>query len=235
MELAPVRRAAVSDEVFARLVHQILTGAIGAGDPLPSERELAEAFEVNRHAVREALKRVRQAGLVQISQGGKTRVLEWQTHGGLDVLVELVRAGVVPPRRVLHDIAEMRMSVGADAVRACTERADDVVLKRIGDAAHRYPDLEADTDFWTAVVEGADNLAYRLAFNTLLAAVGDIGIEAFTGLDEEYADRDAHVELARLIAARRVREARDSAEELLRRVVTRLAPDHTSPKGPRWT
>ncbi|UUY06381.1 winged helix-turn-helix domain-containing protein [Svornostia abyssi] len=39
------------------------------GDPLPSERVLAEQFGINRHAVREAIKRLQQAGLVVVSQG----------------------------------------------------------------------------------------------------------------------------------------------------------------------
>lgn len=218
----PIRRTAVSDEVFARLVQEILTGAILPGEPLPSERELAETFAVNRHAIREALKRVRQAGLVLIAQGGKTRVLDWQEHAGLDVLVELVRVGVVPPLRMLRDIAEMRMSVGADAVRACAERGSEEVLARLVAAAADYPALEADAAFWGAIIEGADNLAYRLSYNTLLAAILDLGVESFHGLLEEYADRDAHVHLASLIAERRATEAHEAATRLLRRAVTQI-------------
>ncbi len=222
MDLAPVTRLALSDEIFARLVHEILGGGIAPGDPLPSERELAESFAVNRHAVREALKRVRQVGLVQIAQGGKTRVLDWRTHAGLDVLVQLVHAGTVPPRRVLRDIAEMRVSVGADAVRACTERADDALLASIVEAAAAYPDPDADTRFWTLVIGGADNLAYQLGFNTLLAAIVELGVATLPGLAEEHADREVHVRLAALMAGRRATEARDAAEQMMRGVVTAL-------------
>ncbi|MFZ2239644.1 MAG: GntR family transcriptional regulator, partial [Gordonia amarae] len=64
MEIQPIERAAVSDEVLGRLVTEILSGRLAPGDPLPAERELALRFGVNRHAIREALKGVRQAGLV---------------------------------------------------------------------------------------------------------------------------------------------------------------------------
>ena len=59
---------------------------------MPSERTLAEELGVNRHAVREALKRLQQAGLIRIAQGGATRVLDWRQSGGLEVLLDLMNA-----------------------------------------------------------------------------------------------------------------------------------------------
>ncbi len=223
MDLAPLTRQALSDEIFVRLAHEILSAGIAPGDALPAERELAESFAVNRHAVREALKRLRQAGLVQISQGGKTRVLDWRTHAGLDVLAELVHAGVVPPRAVLRDVAEMRRSVGADAIRACTERADDATLAAVADAAARYPEPSADVDFWSAVIDGSQNLAYRLAYNTLLAAILELGVETFPGLLEEHEDRETHVALAALMQARDAGGAHRHALTMLSHVVEVLS------------
>ena len=81
-----------SGEVHRRLREQILSGELAPGDPIPSERALSEELGVNRHAVREALKRLQQAGLVRISQGGATRVLDWRDSAGLEVLLDLMRA-----------------------------------------------------------------------------------------------------------------------------------------------
>ena len=50
---ARLRREPVSDQLYARLRDQILTGALAPGEPLPSERDLAADYGVNRHAVRE--------------------------------------------------------------------------------------------------------------------------------------------------------------------------------------
>ncbi|WP_228831698.1 FadR/GntR family transcriptional regulator, partial [Nocardia elegans] len=118
MEFAVVGRTAVSDAVFGQLVDAILTGRIAPDEPLPAERELAETFQVNRHAVREALKRVQQSGLVRVAQGGKTRVLDWRANGGLDLLSALARSGSVPAQRILRDIAEMQArGLRLDAIR----------------------------------------------------------------------------------------------------------------------
>jgi GntR family transcriptional regulator, transcriptional repressor for pyruvate dehydrogenase complex len=234
MDVVPISRAAVSDAVFGQLVDAILSGKLAPEDPLPSERELAESFEVNRHAVREALKRVQQAGLVRISQGGKTRVLDWRTHAGLDALTALTSSGAVPAQRVLHDIAVMRCSVGADAARLCATNATERQLADLMAAAEAFPEpavdaaslFAADHAFWSAVIAGSDNIAYQLGLNTLVAGILGIGLDRMAGFDrpERYPDREAHLALARLIVSRDAAGAHQMAEQLLGRAVAALAP-----------
>lgn len=225
MPIAPVVRAAVSEVVFAALTDEILSGRLAPEEPLPSERELAEAFEVNRHAIREALKRLQQSGLVSISQGGRTRVLDWRGHAGLDTLVALATSGAVPSAKVVADLVEMRAALGIDAAVLCARRAKPEQLAAVVEAAHAYPetpgataDLTAvDLVFWTAVVDGADNLAYRLGLNTLAEGIAAIGHEHLAGLLEEYADRGRHLALAAAIEARDEDAARRLAGDLLLR------------------
>src|SRR3954452_23410904 len=111
----------VSSQIHARLRADILGGRFAPGDALPSKRTLSEELETSRHAIREALKRLQQAGLVSISQGGATRVRDWRHHGALGWLVE----GAVPEglqaRRAARD---MRGSIGADAARRAAQRGD---------------------------------------------------------------------------------------------------------------
>ena len=114
MALTPVAAAPLSEQVYRRLLDAILADEFVDGI-LPSERDLAATFEVNRHAVREALKRLQQARLVEVSQGGSTKVLDYRTEGRLDLLADLlVRAGRVD-WKVARSALEMRASIGADA------------------------------------------------------------------------------------------------------------------------
>lgn len=170
-----------SDVVHARLRGDILDGRLRPGDPVPSERGLAEELGVNRHAVREALKRLEQAGLIRISQGGATRVLDWREGGGLEVLLDLVGRGT-PPVALVRDVLEMRASIGIDAARRCAERASPqqraaVAAGTEAAAAAVGTDPSAVDEryaaLWRAVVDGAQNVAYRLALNSLVAAVGE--------------------------------------------------------------
>jgi DNA-binding FadR family transcriptional regulator len=242
MDVDPIPRAStVSDAVFSRFVEEILSGRWPAGEPVPSERELALAWQINRHAVREALKRVQQAGLVRISQGGKTRVLDWRTNAGLDVLSGLVTAGVIPPLQIVGDVAVMRRTVATDAARLCARNADDAQLAAVTAAAQAYPDsdarnfrevADADVAFWSAVIDGSGNVAYRLSLNTLVAAIDDVGRDLVTALNAaEVADRPAHIELAAAIAARDEDAAGRLAEALLSRLVIACQAENPAEQG----
>src|SRR3954462_6479654 len=85
-------RATRSAQVFVRLRQEILSETYVPGDALPSERKLSEDLATNRHAIREALKRLQQAGLVTIRQDGATKVRDWRRHGGLELLLDLDEA-----------------------------------------------------------------------------------------------------------------------------------------------
>ena len=169
----------ISDRVHASLRADILAGTLAPGDALPSERRLAEDLGVNRHAVREALKRLEQAGSVTISQGGATRVRDWRDSGGLEILLDL-QAGTEPPADLARSVLELRASVGVDAARRCAERADAATLARVEELAERAAaaigadDPAVDDGYaalWREVVLGSGNLAYRLALNSLMAAL----------------------------------------------------------------
>jgi DNA-binding FadR family transcriptional regulator len=193
----------VSDVVHEHLRQEILGGRLEPGAAVPSERVLAERFGVNRHAVREALKRLQQAGLVQISQGGPTRVLDWRESGGLEVLLDLIDdPGELPPQELVRAVLELRACIGTDAARRCAERGDVATRAEIarlagetarlgggaadgaagdgatGDEATRAAAVAAYDELWREIVRGAGNLAYRLALNSLLAALASFPLLA---------------------------------------------------------
>ena len=64
-----VKQPRISEEVFHQLKGAILSHDFKAGDKLPSERELAEQFQVSRVVIREALRTLENAGFLTIRQG----------------------------------------------------------------------------------------------------------------------------------------------------------------------
>jgi GntR family transcriptional regulator, transcriptional repressor for pyruvate dehydrogenase complex len=212
----------VSGRIYEDLRARILAGDL---ESLPSERRLAEDLGASRHAVREALKRLQQAGLVRISQGGATRVRDWRRHGGLELLLDLAAEGDAPealhaPRAAM----EMRASIGADAARRCAQRADAALRAQI---AARAEQLAAVEDLgarnahyevlWDLIIDGADNIAYRLALTTLLRQrLANIGPDGVAG---ELRDVDAVRALAAAIAGAAHDLAHTRARDLLERSI----------------
>lgn len=234
MAFVPVPRSSVSDHVFGQLRDAIVSGRYRADDPLPGERELAAAFAVNRHAVREALRRLQQLGLLRISQGGATRVLDWRVHAGLDLALSLTQSGdVLPVDNLVRDMMEMRACVGIDAARLCADRATPALRHTVTTTVEEYaalaPDLHAmgaaNIALWRHIVDGSGNTAYLLAFNSLVAgavAVGDVPPQRRAA---ELLDVAGHRRLAEAIADGRGDAAAAQAHTL-------LTADLTTPTTP---
>lgn len=220
------RRALRSDAVHDELRRQILGGTLLPGDAVPSERVLAERFGVNRHAVREAIKRLQQAGLVVVGQGAPTHVLDWQLYGGLDLLSDVTPLlGGAEALRTLRSVAEMRASIGTDAARLCARAApadDRAALPEVVDAmagAEDYEDrLQTYEVLWLRIVLGSGNIAYRLAFNSLVAARHGAGVNSAI-YAAEVDDVEAVRGLARAIASGDAAASGDTARSLLDRTV----------------
>lgn len=210
----------------------ILDGSYAPDAALPSERVLSDELGASRHAVREALKRLQQAGLISISQGGSTRVRDWRRHGGLDLMLALGAEGGLPPEGLglMRSLFEMRASIGADAARLAALRADDAARAEVearAAALAATDDLAARTAIydvlWDRVIDAADNLAYRLALNTLVAGQSVLPLDAST-VGAEIVDGPAVLTLARAIANGDPDTAHAAARELLQRSI----PEGTS-------
>jgi GntR family transcriptional repressor for pyruvate dehydrogenase complex len=222
-------RATRSSEIHRDLRRAILDGTYAPGAALPSERQLSEELGASRHAVREALKRLQQAGLIAISQGGATRVRDWRRHGGLELALALGADGELPPAGLglVRSLLEMRSSIGADAARLCARRADAVTrsalqaraetLAAAGDPGARTAIYDV---IWDAIIDGAGNLAYRLALNTLVAGQRVLSFDAAV-VGAEIGDPDAIRALTRVIADGDEAGAHAAARALLERSVPR--------------
>jgi DNA-binding FadR family transcriptional regulator len=241
----PVARQPLSDTVFAQLRDAVLAGRYEPGRFLPPERELAQAFAVNRHAVREALKRLQQAGFVRILHGGGTEVLDVRRTAGLDLLGHLARSAGEQTERVVRDGLEMRRCVGVEAARLAARRADSTARARIVAAAtalaestaaatkppasgHREPTAASDASapgdraFWAEVVDASGNLAFRLAFNSLIDAVDAQPELMAVLLEADRGDGQPHAELAKAIAGRDPERSAQVADTILSQALTTL-------------
>ena len=231
----------ISEAIFDELRAEVLGGALAAGDALPSERRLAERFEVNRHAIREAVKRLQQAGLVQVSHGGATRVLDWRRHGGLDLLAQLPLTGALAAGDVVA-ILELRRCIGVDVARCCAERAPAELhadLRTHAEALAALPSDDLDqrelayAALWSAIVDGAQNVAYRLGLNSLVTGIA-AQREAFLPLlAGELRDPRGHAALLDALLQRDPGGAVAAADHLLTRTVA--AATAAAPGGPSWS
>ncbi|MEU8001025.1 GntR family transcriptional regulator [Catellatospora sp. NPDC049111] len=220
MTFAKIERRSLPDEVYDRVLGQIVSGSLTPGQALPSERALAEALGVSRPAVREALQRMAHAGLVTVRQGGATTVSDIRRTGGLDVLPHLLLPGGDLDLAVARSILEARLAIGPVVAGLAALRHGHTAALHAAVTA-----IEADTDpvgrqrqalaFWELVVDAADSVAFRLMFNSLRAAY-EPALRALSTVMAGEVDRVEHYRaLADAITAGDADTARRLAHDLL--------------------
>jgi GntR family transcriptional repressor for pyruvate dehydrogenase complex len=206
MALQPVNRRSVPEDVFEQIVAEVLSGAMRPGEALPSERRLAEVLGVSRPAVREAMKRLTEAGLVEVRQGDATTVRDFRRHAGLDLLPRLlIRSGEVDVT-VVRSILETRLHNGPKiaelAARRRTPELPDLLDASVDDLAHADDPVDRQRHaltFWDHVVDGADSIAFRLMYNTLRATYEPALPALAVMMADEVGRPDAYATVARAI------------------------------------
>ncbi|MED5814735.1 GntR family transcriptional regulator [Mycolicibacterium sp. 050232] len=222
MALQPVNRRSVPEDVFEQIVTEVLSGQMQPGEPLPSERRLAEVLGVSRPAVREAIKRLTEAGLVEVRQGDATTVRDFRRHAGLDLLPRLLlRAGELDVS-VVRSILETRLHNGPKVAALAAQRAPAALVTQLGntvDALAAEPDPVAQQRqalaFWDLVVDGADSIAFRLMYNTLRQTYEPALPALATMMAAEVGRPDAYRRIVEAIEAGDPAAAARAAEDLL--------------------
>jgi len=140
-----------------RTILEDLIGALRPGDPLPSERELADRYDVARMTVRAEITRLAAEGLVERVQGRGTFVAEARVAQAatLSSFTEDMRArGLTPGSQILgqgvvaaDDLVARRLDVepGTPVVRVRRVRTADgepMALEEVFLPAGRFPGLE---------------------------------------------------------------------------------------------
>lgn len=190
-----MKRETLAESVFRQLQAAILTGELAAGTTLPPERSIAEDFGINRGAIREALKKLESARLIETRQGGKTRVLNYRDTAGLDVIGELIfdSTGNADPE-VVQSLIELRVAIQPDMARLAVIRGGDELLptlRRILEEMNRPRTPAAiihrlTEEFWAELARHSGNISYRLILNTLHAIGESVAIASRNGFKEAY-------------------------------------------------
>jgi len=173
--MAPaVQRALVSDQVFRLLSEQILSGRYEAGEKLPTQRALAADLGVNMASVREAVKRLEQLRLVEVRHGDAMRVRDWRSHGGLDVVAQLIFAAGGVDRSTLAAVLEARRLMLTESARLAAQRRTGAQAERLAQLAreigeaHDAPAAQLlDLAFMAELVEASGNVVFVLVLNTV--------------------------------------------------------------------
>lgn len=134
------------DDVTAQIREAIVDGRIGFGERLPSERELCEAFGVSRPTVREALRSLEAAGIIEIRAGAKggsfvTQPSEQTLGTALATLVNFRGAST-------SELAEFRVAFEAENASLAAKRRDAEDLVELNELIAEAREAAKTAESW---------------------------------------------------------------------------------------
>lgn len=149
----PIRPVRVSDEVFEQLKQSILLSHFKSGERLPTERDLAEEFQVSRVAIREALRNLENTGFISTRQGATGGA--FVTDLTFDHLARSFLDLFLAEKISLPEFYKVRLLVEPEMARLAAARITPEYAQRLREAleAEERPihSLEEDFERKTAV------------------------------------------------------------------------------------
>ena len=123
MEFAAIAPSRAVDEISAQVREMIAAGKLKPGDRLPSERDLSARLHVSRNTLREALRALEHAGIVEMRKGATGGAYVRPGSSGVIVtgMRDLYHLGAITP----HELTEARVWLAEVVVRVACERATD--------------------------------------------------------------------------------------------------------------
>jgi GntR family transcriptional regulator, transcriptional repressor for pyruvate dehydrogenase complex len=179
-----VRTSRLYEQIVQQIEESVLNGSLKPGDQLPAERDLAQRLGVSRTAVREAVKTLREKGLVEAYSGRGTFITDGTTHAARQSFDLMVKVG---QQEGSPHLAELRLILepGIAALAAERVKDDDVAAMReavaVMDRAQKDPEayIEADLDFHLALAEAAANPLILSLIDSIVGLLREQRIKIF--------------------------------------------------------
>jgi len=120
---AAVAPARAADEIARQIRELVASGQIKPGDRLPSERDLAQRLHVSRNTLREALRALEHAGMIEMRKGaaGGAFVLPGDSGAIVTGLKDLYHLGAITPQQ----LTDARIWLSDVVVRVACQRATE--------------------------------------------------------------------------------------------------------------
>jgi GntR family transcriptional regulator, transcriptional repressor for pyruvate dehydrogenase complex len=218
-----VQTSRLYEQIVEQIEGSILKGALKPGNQLPAERELAQQFGVSRTAVREAVKALREKGLVEAYPGRGTFITSGTPTSIRQTLDRMVR---VDQQEGTAHLVEVREILEPEIAALAAPRADEEAIAEmrdaiaVMDAAKRDPEafIEADLDFHLALAEAAANPLILSLIDSIVAILRDQRMLIFKVEGGPERGQYHHKRILEAIEHRDPQGARDAMRAHLRQV-----------------
>jgi GntR family transcriptional repressor for pyruvate dehydrogenase complex len=234
-----VRTSRLYEQIVQQIEESILKGALKPGDQLPAERELAQRFGVSRTAVREAVKTLREKGLVEAYSGRGTFITDGTSQAVRQSFDLMVKIGQPEGST---DLAELRSILEPAIAALAAERAEEsdratlreavAVMDRALKDADAY--IEADLDFHLSLAEAAANPLILSLIDSIVGLLREQRLRIFKVEGGPERGQFHHKRILEAVEQRDSKKARDAMKAHLEQVRedSQASPGKRAPTKP---
>lgn len=219
----PIRTPRLYEQIVEQIAAHILSGELEPGDQLPSERRLADEFNVSRSAVREAMRSLHEKGLVEILPGKGTFVTDGTgqvIRKSLDLMLRIGQAdgsdNLVEVREILEPEIAARAAERAPREQLeCLRQSIRVMDEHLEDA-----DLfiEADLEFHLALARSTLNPLIPLLIDPIVDLLREQRSRIFKVKGGPNRGQQHHKRILAAVEARDPQAARQAMQDHLQQV-----------------
>lgn len=226
MAMKPIQTGRLGDQVTDQLKESLFSGEYLEGERLPSEHELMKIFGVSRIVVREAVRNLEKAGLVEIKRGpaGGAFVCGMK-H---DALSALVRDTLKLGRITVTEVMEVRLHIEPIVAGLAARRRTPKDIEMLEDGINNMPKVKKgdayvawNVDFHRLVAKASHNGLYEMLVNILM----DITQELILNINPSKRvlhDTTSHPAIFKKIEAGDAKGAESAFREHLREIVPKM-------------
>jgi DNA-binding FadR family transcriptional regulator len=162
---APLRTETIYRAAQERIKQYILDHALQPGEPIPTETALARELGISRNTLREALKALNTAGVVETRHGLGSYVGKASLAPLIDGMAFNLALSIARDTRTLREMLQVREILEVELIRRAVGRytpgqlheLERLVTQMEDDAAREVMDSDVDRAFHDALYEPLDN------------------------------------------------------------------------------
>jgi GntR family transcriptional repressor for pyruvate dehydrogenase complex len=217
------QRVRLREQLVLHLAQEIISGRLAAGEPLPSEPELARTFGISKVVLRETIQELASYGMLRVQHGKRTTVLEQSDWTVLAAPVQEAYRLAGSAEDLTKQLYDVRLVLELSAVTLAAEHRSgghlaelDALVDTMRTIARETRDVPAflvsDRAFHDVIGRAAANMVLRAMMRDLHNVLAANWASSRTTPAQLESLAEQHASIAQAIRARDPAAARAAME-----------------------
>jgi len=169
MEIKSIQTKKIYKNIVEQIIMLIRSGSLKSGDKLPSERALAEMFDVSRASLREAISVMEMVGIIDVRPGEGSFISDLNVLPFISLILPLVLKDV----SIESDLLDFRIMLELGGIKMAILNMDkhEALMEELGEIIESMKQNLSDVDMGAKLDVRFHKVLYEMSDNAVLIKV----------------------------------------------------------------